>query len=203
MKKRIAQRKLQRSFYTRPTLIVALDLLGKYLVRHSKGRRLVARIVEVEGYRGSIDPAAHTYRGKTKRNEVMYWGGGHLYVYFTYGMHFCANVVTGEQESGEAVLIRAVEPVEGIDVMERNRFGSAKKLEPTRRSLSNGPAKLCQALSIGRKENGIDLLGDEIYILQAPPISPSAVGRTGRIGITHGREKKWRFFMKGNQWVSR
>lgn len=196
-------RKLPRSFYQRPTLTVARELLGKCLVRRYRGLRLIGRIVETEAYRGTLDPAAHTYRGKTKRNEVMYWGGGHLYVYFTYGMHFCANVVTGKRESGEAVLIRAIEPMEGVEAMARNRFGARSARGPHPHNLTNGPAKLCQAISIRRKQNGMDLLGDEICIVDAPAISLANVTRSTRIGISRGREKKWRFSIKGNCWVSR
>jgi DNA-3-methyladenine glycosylase len=198
--------KLPRSFYERPTLTVARELLGKYFVRHFKGTRFVGRIVETEAYRGKLDPAAHTYRGKTKRNEVMYWGGGHLYVYFTYGMHFCANVVTGKQESGEAVLIRAMEPLEGIEMMVKNRAGirhgrTTARVAP--HNLTNGPAKLCEALAIRREQNGTDLLGDEIYLLDAAPLAAAKVARSTRIGITNGMEKKWRFTVKTNRWVSR
>jgi DNA-3-methyladenine glycosylase len=166
----------------------------------------VGRIVETEAYRGKLDPAAHTYRGKTKRNEVMYWGGGHLYVYFTYGMHFCANVVTGCDESGEAVLIRALEPLEGIEVMAKNRARARPKRKTAKsihHNLTNGPAKLCEALSIRREQNGINLLGNEIYLLDAPPLPAAKVERSVRIGITNGQEKQWRFTIKGNRWVSR
>ena len=185
---------------------MAQDLLGKLLVRNYRGTRLLGRIVETEAYLGRLDPAAHTYRGKTKRNEVMYWGGGHLYVYFTYGMHFCANVVTGKKESGEAVLIRAIEPLEGIEMMVRNRTGirhAQKRSGSPLRTLANGPAKLCEALSIRREQNGTDLLGDEIYLLDAPSLAESAVARSTRIGITNGKDKKWRFAIKGNRWASR
>jgi DNA-3-methyladenine glycosylase len=194
-------KKLPRSFYIRPALLVAKDLLGKTLVRKIGRATLSGRIVEVEAYRGAKDPASHAYRGRTKRNEAMFREGGYLYVYFTYGMHFCANIVTGKQGIGEAVLIRALEPVTGIEVMKRNRgFPKSAGATPT---LTNGPAKLCQALGIGRKENGTDLLGAEIYVITGEPIPKSGVGASIRIGISCGKEKKWRFFVKGNKSVSR
>ena len=199
---------------------MARDLPGKYLVRQLGKTKLVGRIVEVEAYRQN-DPASHAFGGRTQRNDVMFWEGGHLYVYFTYGMHFCANVVTGKAGIGEAVLIRAVEPVEGIDEMIRNRFRTVtgkKKLRNAGNTkltnhqltnnqsplnLTNGPAKLCEALTIRRETNGTDLLGDEVYLLNAPRLSSSKVNRSTRIGITNGKEKKWRFSIKGNPWVSR
>ena len=168
----------------------------------------MGKIVETEAY-CEVDPASHSYRGKTKRNEVMFWNGGHLYVYFTYGMHFCANVVTGAQGKGEAVLIRAVEPIEGVEVMmrmrrEREGAGEKGKVKPspllTRSSalqLTNGPAKFCQAFGIGRTENGADLLGKRIYIAEGERVPSQKVGRSSRIGIQNGRDKKWRFFVKG------
>jgi DNA-3-methyladenine glycosylase len=205
--------RLPRSFYVRPTLQVARDLLGKFIVCRHRGRRLVGKIVEAEAYREG-DSASHSYRGKTKRNEVMFWKGGHLYVYFTYGMHFCANIVTGREGVGEAVLIRAVEPIEGIEVMKRNRFGTHQltthqstthqlTTHQSRLNLTNGPAKFCQAFGIGREQNGTDLLGEKIYLLNAEPIAQSRIGRSRRIGVTNGSEKRWRFFVKGNEWLSR
>ena len=194
-------KKLPRSFYTRSALLVAQDLLGKILVRKIGKSILSGKIVEVEAYLGVKDQASHAYRGKTKRNEVMFREGGYLYVYFTYGMHFCANIVTGEQDEGEAVLIRALEPVTGIEVMKRNR-GFAKSAGTTH-TLTNGPAKLCQALGIGRKENGTDLLGNKIFVVDGDSIPKSSIGASIRIGISRGKEKKWRFYMKGNNWVSR
>ena len=225
-------RKLPRSFYLRPTLTVARDLLGKYFVRQHKGHTLVGKIVEAEAYRGKHDPASHAYRGRTRRNAAMFREGGYLYVYFTYGMHFCANVVTGKEGSGEAVLIRAIEPLKGIDVMMKNRFKNRShkkksrgvprsRIPPRSRVVSsgtngthvtahlspvnvtNGPAKLCEALAIRRGENAIDLLGAEIYILASPELPSSEVGRSARIGITRGKEKQWRFYIRGNPWVSR
>lgn len=189
-------KKLPRSFYLRPTITVAQDLLGKYIIRKLGRQRLIGKIVETEAY-GERDPASHSYRGKTKRNEVMFWEGGHLYVYFTYGMHFCANVVTGPEGRGEAVLIRAVEPIDGIEAMVK------KRTTPLLTTLTDGPAKFCQAFGIGRKENGIDLLGDEIYITNGERIPRSRIGKSIRIGITNGKEKKWRFFVSGNTYVSR
>jgi DNA-3-methyladenine glycosylase len=199
-------KKLPRSFYLSPTLTVAKRLLGKRLVRRYKGTELIGRIVETEAYRGVVDPASHAYRGKTARNEVMFRKGGHLYVYFTYGMHFCANVVTREEEIGEAVLIRAIEPLEGIEVMMENRSGAhfhQRAGHHALANLTNGPAKLCQALAIRRDENGTDLLGDEIFLLNSPALTSARIGRSRRIGITSGKEKRWRFFIRGNAWVSR
>ena len=136
----------------------------------------------------------------------MFSKGGHLYVYFTYGMHFCANVVTGRSGKGEAVLLRAVEPIEGIDLMSRNRKHhphGTRRRDAFQPNLTNGPAKLCEALKIRRKENGINLLGDEIYLLDLPSLRPTAIATSMRIGIREGKETMWRFFIKGNEWVSR
>jgi DNA-3-methyladenine glycosylase len=204
--------KLPRSFYLRPTLTVAKDLLGKYLIRKLGRRQLIGKIVEVEAYLYN-DPASHSYPGKTKRNEVMFSEGGHLYVYFTYGMHFCCNVVTEKKDKGCAVLIRAVEPGENIVVMQHLRKIDISK---NQFNLTNGPAKLCQAFDLGRKENGTDLCGEKIWIgtkkLSAPRPSIKAHGSSlssirvlssTRVGITNGSEHKWRFYIKGNQWVSK
>lgn len=192
--------KLPRSFYLRPTITIAKDLLGKHLVRKIGRSILVGKIVEVEAYLGEKDPASHAYRGLTKRNEVMFRQGGHLYVYFTYGMHYCCNVVTEDEGTGHAVLIRAVEPLEGIRTM-RKRRGLGK--EAADRLLTNGPAKLCKALAIGREENGADLLGNKIWIAPGPQVRPSEIEASVRIGITKGAEKKWRFYIRQNAFVSK
>src|SRR5262249_32031512 len=113
--------KLPRSFYLQPTLTVARNILGTYLGRRIGKHVLVGKIVEVEAYLGELDPASHAYRGRTMRNSVMFWNGGHLYVYFTYGMHYCCNVVAGKEGIGRAILIRAVEPLQDIDLMARHR----------------------------------------------------------------------------------
>jgi DNA-3-methyladenine glycosylase len=195
-------RPLPRSFYFRPTLTVAKDLLGKYLVRKLGRELLIGRIVEVEAYLGTRDPASHAYRGRTKRNDVMFWAGGHLYVYFTYGMHFCANVVTGPDGIGEAVLLRAVEPVEGIERMTKNRLHGSRSVARAQRNLTNGPAKLCEAFAICRRENGTDLMHGEIMIAAAPDPKPRIVS-SKRIGIRAGTEFRWRFYIRNNTWVSR
>ena len=193
-------KKLPRSFYLRPTILVAKELLGKYLVRQVGKHRLAGRIVEVEAYLGSLDPASHAFRGKTNRNEVMFRAGGYLYVYFTYGMHFCCNVVTQSEGTGHAVLIRAVEPVKGIELMRRNRGLPGGKIE----DLCSGPAKLCQAFGIGRAENGTDLCADEMWIGRgATQRDRIAVGQSPRIGITSGQTHQWRYFVKENRFVSR
>ena len=201
MRRGSSLKKLARSFYLQPTLTVARKLLGKYLIRKIGTHTFAAKIVEVEAYLGENDPASHAFQGRTKRNDVMFWKGGHLYVYFTYGMHFCANIVTEGEGKGRAVLIRAVEPIEGIEVMTKNRgLESNDKNFP---NLSNGPAKFCQALNIKREQNGTDLLGKEIYITQGENIPRSKIISTTRIGINNGTEKKWRFYIKGNPFVSK
>ncbi len=190
-------RKLPRSFYARPTLTVARELLGMHIVRRVRNHLLIGKIVEVEAYRGEDDPASHAYRGKTLRNDVMFGPPGHLYVYFTYGMHFCANIVTERDGKAGAVLIRAVEPIASVDIMRRNRGHTSD------RNLTNGPAKFCQAFRIGRKENGIDLLGADISVTEGKPVPSSLVARSPRIGIREGTAKRWRFSIRGNAWVSR
>lgn len=202
----MTSKKLPRSFYLRPTLTIAKDLLGKYLVRKTPHVTFIGKIVEVEAYLGDKDPASHAYNGQTMRNEVMFRKGGRLYVYFTYGMHFCANVVTQEEGIAHAVLLRAVEPIKGIDTMRKNRKrrnGVLESREKNLYNLTNGPAKFCQAFGIGRKENGTDLLGNEIYITEGERIARSQIVTTTRIGITRAVEHQWRFIIKGNEWISR
>ena len=157
-------------------------------------------IVEVEAYNGGDDPASHAFRGPTPRNQVMFLGGGILYVYFTYGMHFCANVVTGREGSGSAVLLRALEPCDGVSAMARHRSRPASE----RATLLSGPAKLCQAMKIGRDDNGTDLCGDRIWIEDRGLTVPSrSIITSPRIGITRGKEKPWRFCVEGSRFLSR
>jgi DNA-3-methyladenine glycosylase len=191
---------LPRTFYLRPVRTVARQLLGKVLVRRVGRNTLAGIIVEVEAYDGSNDPASHAFRGRTPRNEVMFGNGGHLYVYFTYGMHFCANVVTGHEGTGSAVLLRALEPFGGIPAMATNRDRPTTALK----DLLSGPAKLCQAMKIGREANGTDLCGGEIWIedrgFAAPPRDIAA---TPRIGITQGKEHLWRYVVRESAFLSR
>jgi DNA-3-methyladenine glycosylase len=193
-------KRLPRSFYTRSALTVARELLGKILVRKIGGKTLTGKIVEVEAYLGESDPASHAFRGKTERNSVMFRAGGCLYVYFTYGMHFCSNVVTGQEGIARAVLLRAIEPLEGIEAMKKNRGFTG---EFTLTNLTNGPAKLCEALHIRREQNGADLLGKQIFITHGENVPGKSIVRTSRIGINAAKEKKWRFYIKDNQWVSK
>jgi DNA-3-methyladenine glycosylase len=194
----------------RPTLQVARDLLGMVIVRRRRTVTLAGRIVETEAYLGEQDAASHAYRGMSKRNEVMFGPAGHLYVYFTYGMHYCCNVVTEEEGTARAVLIRALEPLEGIRVMARNRkIDLPRNVEsgtppPAFFQLSNGPAKICQALGIGRDENGTDLCGSSIWIagnLTRP--ARTSIMTSTRVGITEGTGHEWRFYFKDNPFVSR
>lgn len=188
--------KLPRSFYRRPTLEVAPDLLGKILVR-VKGKTVTSgRIVEVEAYGNSDDPASHAYRSQTPRNSPMFGEAGHAYVYFIYGMYFCVNAVTEESGTAGACLIRALEPMEGIGMMHRRR-GAVRAHE-----LTNGPGKLSEAMAIDRSLNGADFLADTLFITE-DGFRPNKIQRTPRIGLRVGTEKTWRFFIQGNAFVSK
>ncbi len=195
---------LPRSFFVRPTLTVAKDLLGKIFVRRIGRKILSGKIVETEAYLHS-DPACHAFRGMTNRNKVMFNEGGFLYVYFIYGMHYCANIVTYKKDVGEAVLIRAVEPIDGIEIMLKKRFphGSHLKNELQLKNLTNGPAKFAQAFDLTQEHSGANLLENKIFLLEGGKISGAQIYTTTRIGITEGKEKKWRFYLKNNPWVSK
>ena len=202
----LSTKKLKKSFYRREVLVVAQELLGKILVKSNGKEILGGKIVEVEAYHGDIDEAAHSYGGVTKRNEIMFEAGGYLYVYFTYGVHHCCNVVTGKKGHGTAVLIRAVEPVEpveGIDSMIRNRFGRKLKNDREIFNLTSGPGKVCQAFRIDRANSGTDLTGKEIFILDGEKIKSKDIGVSKRIGITRSVDLPWRFFIKDNPYLSR
>jgi len=194
---------LNRNYYFGDVHKVAESLLGKIFVRKLKGNILSGKIVEVEAYDGLIDEASHAFNGKTKRNEVMFKQGGLLYVYFTYGMHYCANVVTGNIDDPKAVLLRGIEPLEGIEQMSLNRFGIKSFTQKEFINLTNGPAKLCKALGIQRSENGTDLTGEEIFILDSPNLNKSEIIITTRIGVNKSISLPWRYYIKNNRFVSK
>lgn len=195
--------KLPREFYTRPNVLtVARDLLGKLLVVPDEdGRRVSGMIVEVEAYRGPEDRASHAYGGRrTKRTETMYGEGGIAYVYFVYGMYYQFNVVCNIPDIPHAILVRALEPVEGIETMRERRH------QHPDHNLTNGPGKLCIALNIDRALNGADLLGDRVWLEEYQPVSPRRIARGPRIGIDYAQEwidKPWRFWIRDNPYVSR
>ena len=188
-------RALPRSFYLQPTLVVARRLLGKVLVHATPDGVAAGRIVETEAYRGPADRAAHSRGGhRSARNEVMYGPPGHAYVYFVYGMHHCVNVVTQPRDAPEAVLLRALEPLDGIEIMRRRR---ALPDAPAWR-LCRGPGALCQALGIDRTRNGADLVAGPLRILDAPDVPRGRVARSTRIGVAYAgadAERPWRWFV--------
>lgn len=189
-------RRLGRGFFARPTLEVAPELLNKVLVAPG----VAGRIVEVEAYRGADDPGSHAYRGVTPRTEVMFGRAGHLYVYFTYGMHWCANVVTDATGTPGAVLLRAVTPLRGVERMRGRRTASRRDFD-----LTNGPAKLAQAFGLGEAHDGADLVQADRGISirhDGTPAPPSpAVGT--RVGLSRGVDLPWRFAVPGVAEVSR
>lgn len=195
--------KLPRSFYLQDTVTVARSLLGCVLWRRIGRELLAARLVEVEAYLGANDSASHARRGlRSARNESMYLAGGHAYVYFTYGMHWCMNVVTAEGDIAEAVLLRAAEPLRGIDAM-RERRPKAKR----DRDLMNGPAKLCSAMAIDKSLDGKPLDGNAIWLTaRDQALNEDDIAVSHRIGIENsGEAAHWplRFFIRGNPYVSR
>ena len=189
---------LARSFYERDTVRVAKELLSKVLVRRIGSTVLEGIIVETEAYGGENDPASHAYRGPTRRNRVMYGPPGHAYVYFTYGMHYCLNVKTEPTGQPGAVLMRAAQPIRGIERMKKERRTERIK------DLANGPAKLAQAFIVTKALNGHDLtVGRKLFIVETTNPEPLDIASTSRIGIRVGLEKTWRFFIKGNRFVSK
>ncbi|WP_342366651.1 DNA-3-methyladenine glycosylase [Clostridium aminobutyricum] len=198
---------LTREFYNRDSVIVAKELLGKILVHEIDGQKIAAKIVETEAYMGIEDKAAHSYGGRrTPRVEVMYGGPGFSYVFLIYGMYYCFNIVTREAGTPQAVLIRAVEPMEGVDAMAQNRFKKAyNQLSKSQiKGLTNGPGKLCRALLIDKSLNGEDLCGSKLYVEEGQEDKGTIVS-SKRVGIDYAEEAKdylWRFYIKDNNYVS-
>ncbi|HEY1645868.1 MAG TPA: DNA-3-methyladenine glycosylase [Candidatus Saccharimonadales bacterium] len=180
-----------------PPDVAARRLLGSYLTRFIDGQEIVCSIVETEAY-DQDEPASHSYRGVTPRTEVMFGSAGYAYVYFTYGMHYCLNVVTGSENHGSAVLIRALQPIKGLDIIKANRQKITSEL-----MLTNGPGKLCQALAIGREFSGHDLTKSPVILTLRPALESKDIKSSPRIGISQAKNIKWRFYIKDNPYVSR
>ena len=178
-----------------PAEVAARRLLGCELVRELNGQKIRVRIVETEAY-DQADEASHTFKGRTKRNEAMFKSAGHMYVYFTYGMHHCCNVVCGPEGFGSGVLIRAVEPISGIDIIEKQRGMSGV-------NVTNGPGKICQALSIDRSMSGHYLADPSIQLIKKPALPDNQVATGPRIGISKAVYELRRFYVKDNPYVSK
>lgn len=187
--------RLGRRFYARPTLEVAEALLGRTLVHETDEGAVGGRIVEVEAYLGPDDPASHAAAGHTRRNASMWGEPGHAYVYFTYGMHYCLNVVTERAGFPAAVLIRALEPTLGLDLMRRSRLHLPDRL------LLSGPGRVCAGLGLTRAHDGIDLVTGPLWIGRSRRLA-GQVSRSTRVGIQKGVERPWRLFEAGNPSVS-
>jgi DNA-3-methyladenine glycosylase len=195
---------LKRPFYQQKTIQAAKNLLGKILIHESLEGKTSGRIVETEAYKGPEDKAAHSSGGRqTKRNEIMFKQKGHAYVYLIYGLYYCFNVTTGSiPGKPEAVLIRALEPIEGIDLITKRR--PIKQTKPI--NLTNGPSKLCMAMNISKTQNKTDVTTPPLYIKDAPPIDQKDLVATTRIGVDYAQEwknKPWRFYIKDNKYVSK
>jgi len=188
---------LSKEFYARETVRVAKNLLGKLLVRVKGRARMTGRIVEVEAYRGSDDPASHAFHGLTPRNAPMFGEPGHAYIYFTYGNHYCLNITTQKKGTPGAVLIRAIEPLEGISVM--------KRLRPvvSELALTNGPGKLTKALGIDKSLNQVDMTKAGPLFVTNMEEARFQIAQSTRVGIRVGRDRLWRFYVSGNPHVSR
>lgn len=195
---RIRLRPVARSFFARPVLEVARDLIGCILVHDTEHGRIAGRIVETEAY-GTGDPGSHAYRGPTARNAPMFEKPGHAYVYFTYGMHWCFNIVTDRSGVAGAVLIRSVDPLEGIDLMRARRVPGTRDAELTR-----GPARLTQAFGIGPEHNRADLAKPPLYICTGERFPADSIGAGPRIGLgkTQQDGRPWRFWLRGSPAVS-
>ena len=202
---------ISKEFYNRSALEVAQDLLGKVLVREVDGKILKGKIVETEAYIGAIDKASHAYGGKrTNRTETLYADPGTVYVYIIYGMYHCLNLISEEKDVAGGVLIRGIEPLEGIEEMSKLRY--RKNYEELssyeKKNFSNGPSKLCMALGIDKVENGINTISsEEIYVEDDSSIKEDfSIVEAKRIGIDYAEEARdflWRFYIKDNKFVSK
>lgn len=179
----------------RPAFEMAPRLLGCYLEREIDGKLVTVKIVETEAY-DQTDAASHSYKGRTPRTDVMFGPAGHLYVYFTYGMHYCCNIVTGVEGEGSAVLIRAAEPLNNFELLESRRGKAGIQI-------TNGPAKFCQALGITRALNGHDMNQLPLRLVLQPPLSKKAIVQTTRVGISQAKDVPWRFYIADNAYVSK
>ncbi|OGC85582.1 MAG: hypothetical protein A2142_01155 [candidate division Zixibacteria bacterium RBG_16_48_11] len=187
--------KIGPEFFNRPTLLVAQELLGTVLVRQIDESILTGRIVETEAYFGEDDPASHAHGGPTPRNRIMYGPAGFAYIYFIYGNHHCLNFVTEAEGFPAAVLIRALHPLAGLEIMRRNR-GQANLAD-----LTNGPGKLCLALEIDKSLNGISLYSDELHLVRGD-YHWFEISNGPRVGVSQGKNRRWRFFLKDDPYVS-
>lgn len=185
---------LSRRFFSHDPVCLARALLGRLLVHQTRAGRTVGRIVETEAY-DETDPASHCYAGVTTRNAVMFGPAGHAYVYRSYGIHWCFNITAGRNGYGAAVLLRALEPVEGVELMARRR-----RMAPTSRDLARGPGRLTEAMAITGDDNGVDLTRGTLTIVGRQ--GPIEVAATPRIGITRATVVPWRFVVVGNRFVS-
>ncbi|AOS84443.1 3-methyladenine DNA glycosylase [Chlorobaculum limnaeum] len=191
-------KRLDADFYQVPTLALAERLLGKIFVHRDASERVTrGRIVETEAYLGNGDEACHAWRGMTKRNRVMFGPPGHLYIYFSYGCHYLANIVSEPEGVAGAVLLRAMEPVEGVGWMRERRRTVDEH------ALMSGPGKLTQALGLGPAHYGESLIGDICWLEEAPEIPPELIGTSPRIGISRSTELPWRKFVTGSPHVSK
>lgn len=191
--------KIDDKFFENDTIETAKSLLGKIIVKNEgKNKYLAGKIVETEAYLGENDPACHAYQKTTGRSRVLYEEAGTIYVYFIYGNYYCFNVVTERKGIGAAVLIRAVEPIEGIETMRKNRYNVKKDFD-----LTNGPSKFCMAFGIGREFNEKKLSGDGIYIAAAESKERFETAASKRIGIVKGEDLPYRFFIKNNPYVTK
>jgi DNA-3-methyladenine glycosylase len=197
---------LPRDFFDRPSVELAPDLLGCLLSHETAEGLVTVRLTEVEAYLGELDPASHAFRGRTARNAVMYGPAGHAYVYFTYGMHFCVNLVCEPEGHPSAVLLRAGQVIDGVPLAAARRSRRSKSgTVPRERDLARGPALLCEALGIDRSLDGADVCvpGSPLRALAAPePVPPAGISSGPRVGISQAADVAWRFWITGDPAVS-